>query len=126
MNTSQYNSKVESLVAHCLELTLRGATFAEWTAYRAQFMSKTECVSDTRRAAQSSAMRNQTITMCYFDGVTYYAVKKPNNSSGGITCANGRELRTTNDLHDRVPHITQVEWESMERVHINLISGVVM
>ena len=131
MNTTQFNHKIESLISGCLELTLNGASFADWNNYYIAYFKKLNDISDTRRAllsrvyrAQYSANLHLNTTFAYIKDNVIYVVHKPNN--GDVFKAGSVTFRTTNDLHDLSPHLTQSEWDSMKRVRINKLTGAIM
>ena len=134
MNTTQFNDTQSKLINKMLELTMQGANGESWKALYHSFFNirlANTGISETRRAALSRIYRstytanfNQNVMMCYFDGSVYYTVCTPSDpESGMFNCANGMQFRTTKDLHDRTPHLTSTQWDSMPRVQISKLNG---
>ena len=132
MNTSKFLKKQDAMVSQCTALTLSGASFKLWDSYRVSFFNSLEGISQRRYTGLMqlftslyTANFNQNTIYVYIDsdGNKYTTQKSNINNSYLYKLPTGETISTTEQLHDRVPHLTADQWDAMDRKYYSKISG---
>ena len=141
MKTDKYFKKREKMVKHCINLTLVGANFEQWDKYKTAFFNSFGSHSGRDEISQrrytdlmnlftalymSNFEQNTIYVYEDSDGNRYTTQKSNIDNSYLYKLPSGETISTTEQLHDRKPHLTQVQWDSMERHYYSKITGLKM
>lgn len=133
MNTQKFLKKQDAMTAQCVALTLSGASFKIWDSYRVSFFNSLKGNVSQRRYTSLMQLFTSLYTANFNQNTIYVYIDADNNkfTTQKSNIANsylyklptGETISTTEQLHDRVPHITADQWEAMDRKYYSKISG---
>ena len=132
MSTPMYINRVSSIVAQLTALTISGAHQDVWSRYFRDVIKCVNC-SPRRKAdlrgiyvATYSAYINQCTIFVYTDKqcIRYTTAKSNTDNAYTYLLGNGELISTTEQLHDRLPHLTSAQWDSMKKTRISKVTSL--